>query len=152
MSRVLLRWVETEDIKDQFKILTYDGYWSRVMFYKSQKKLTHRQIWEMMESDLSQLNTSAYISYISFKTSLLRYVKKQNTITINPEDYDCRLFSYEGYWEIVMETRQEDYTLTIEQVWKKMEKNLDRIGLGRYKTLTSFTTHYSNFIKGKIKK
>lgn len=152
MSRVLLRWVETDNIENQFKILTYDGYWSRVMFYKSQKKLTHRQIWELMESDLSKLNTSAYISFISFETSLKRYVQKQKTITINPEDYDCRLFSYEGYWEIVMETKQEDYELTVEQVWKKIEKKLDRIGLGRYKTLSSFTTHYYNYINTKLKK
>ena len=151
MSRVLLRTVDSAKIEDQFKILTYDGYWSRVMFHKSQKRLTHRQIWEQLEKELAQFNTYAYISYVSFKKAIERYINKQKNIAIDPEDYDCRLFNYKGYWEVVMETRQNT-DLSIEQIWKKLEDNLERLGLGRYKTFTSFTTHYSNYTKSKLKK
>lgn len=152
MSRVLLRWTETELVEDQFKLLTYDGYWSRVMFYKSQLRLSHRQIWEKVESELALLDASAYISYDSFKKAIQRYVSKQESIYINPEDYDCRLFSYEGYWDAVMDIRQETKDISVKELYDIVESKLDRIGLGRYKSLSSFTTHYFNYIKRKLKK
>lgn len=57
-----------------------------------------------------------------------------------PKEYN--ILHLEGYWDRVLEIKQENNTLTLPEVWERIENELKSFGMQRYTTWISFKKSY----------
>lgn len=62
-----------------------------------------------------------------------------------------KILNKEGYWIRVLEIKQETNSITIHQLWIKLESELKEFGTYRYSTFDSFKQAYYKQINKKIK-